>query len=253
VTRKEGNGTVEKLVNKPSDVAEEMVRQYEAKNVEVKEAIGQPVSDYLARVRKLTAGNCGRFEFCEVTEKEVREAIKKVDDKESFGPDNISYGCLKKLVDYIVQPLTEIINMSIQIAKYPRCWKTARVKPIWKGKGNNQSEATSYRPVALLPACGRIMEGLLAKQVDKYAKERSILHNSVHGFRSGHGTDTALVEVWEFVLGEVEKGNIVALCLLDVSAGFDSVPHINLLRKLEMYGYSDKALKWLASYLDSRK
>ena len=253
VTRKEGNGTIEKLVNKPSDVAEEMVRQFEAKNVEVKEAIGQPVSDYLARVRRLTAGNCGRFEFCEVTEKEVREAIKKVDDKESFGPDNISYGCLKKLIDYIVKPLTEIINMSIQIAKYPRCWKTARVKPIWKGKGNNRSEAKSYRPVALLPACGRIMEGLLAKQVDKYAKERSILHNSVHGFRSGHGTDTALVEVWEFVLGEVEKGNIVALCLLDVSAGFDSVPHINLLRKLEMYGYSDKALKWLASYLDGRK
>ena len=253
VKQKQGKDTVEKLVNKPSEVAEEMVRQYEAKNKEVKEAIGQPVSDYLARVRRLTAGSCGRFEFSEVTEKEVREAITKVDDKESFGSDHISYGCLKKLVDYVIKPLTEVINMSIQIAKYPRCWKTARVKPIWKGKGNNKSEAKSFRPVALLPACGRIMEGLLAKQVSKYAKERSILHNSVHGFRSGHGTDTALVEVWEFVLGEAEKGKIVALCLLDVSAGFDSVPHINLLRKLEMYGYGDKTLKWLASYLDNRK
>ena len=249
----EGKSKLEKLVNKPSEVAEEMVKQYKAKNEEVKEAIGQPAADYLTRVRKLTAGNCGRFDFNEVTEKEVREAIQKVDDKESFGADNISYGCLKKLIQYVTKPLTEIINMSIKISKYPRCWKMARVKPIWKGKGNNKSEAKSYRPVALLPACGRIMEGLLAKQVNKYAQERNILHDSVHGFREGHGTDTALAEVWEFVLGEVEKGNIVALCLLDVSAGFDSVPHINLLRKLEMYGYGDKTLKWLASYLERRK
>ena len=97
------------------------------------------------------------------------------------------------------------------------------------------------------------MERLLDSQVDNYARERNILHDSVHGFRSGHGTDTALTEVWEYVLGEVEKGKIVTLCLLDVSAGFDSVPHINLLRKLEMYGYGDRTLRWLASYVKDRK
>ena len=51
----------------------------------------------------------------------------------------------------------------------------------------------------------------------------------------------------------MEKGEIVALCLPDVSAGFDSVPHVNLLRKLEMYGYGDRTLRWLASYLDRSK
>ena len=253
VKRGEAKATVEKLVTKPDEVAEAMVKQYEAKNEEVKEAIGHPAMDYLAKVRRLTAGNCGKFNFKEVKEKDVREAIQKVDDKESFGVDLISYGCLKKPIDYVTKPLTEIINMSIRIAKYPRCWTTARVKPIWKGKGNDKSEAKSFRPVALLPACGRIMEGLLAKQINKHAKLRNILHDSVHGFRTGHGTDTALAEVWEYVLGEVERGRIVALCLLDVSAGFDSVPYINLLRKLEMYGYGDGTLKWISSYLEGRK
>ena len=73
---------VGKLVNKSSEVAEEMVPQYKSKNEEVKEAIGQPVIDYLARLQRLTAGNCGRFDLLEVTEKEVREAIQKVDDKQ---------------------------------------------------------------------------------------------------------------------------------------------------------------------------
>ena len=120
VKRSEGKTTTEKLVNKPEEVAEEMVRQYESKNEEVKKAIGEPALDYLGNVRRLTAGNCGRFEFCEVTEKEVKNAICKVDDKESFGVDLISYGCLKKLKDYVSAPLTEIINMSIRYAKYPR-------------------------------------------------------------------------------------------------------------------------------------
>ena len=44
-----------------------------------------------------------------------------------------------------------------------------------EGKGNEKSEAKSFRPVALLPACGRIIEGLLAKQMDSYSQERNIL------------------------------------------------------------------------------
>ena len=56
----------------------------------------------------------------EVTKQEVRDAIKKVDDKESFEPDYIGYGCLKKLIDYISRPLTEIINMSIQNCQVPK-------------------------------------------------------------------------------------------------------------------------------------
>ena len=112
---------MEKLINKPSEVAKEMVRQYEAKNEEVKAAIGEPVADYLSKVQRLTAGITGQFNFREGTEKEVREAIGKVDDKESFGVDLICYGCLKKLIDYVTVPLTEIIHLSIRIAKYPRC------------------------------------------------------------------------------------------------------------------------------------
>ena len=97
------------------------------------------------------------------------------------------------------------------------------------------------------------MEGLVVKKVNKYTQEQSILYGSIDGFRDGHGTDTGLAKVWKFVLEQVEKGNIVALCFLDGLAGFDSIPHINLLPKLEIYGYGDETLKWLASYLERRK
>ena len=42
------------------------------------------------------------------------------------------------------------------------------------------------------------------------------------------------------------------MSLLDVSAGFDTVPHAYLLRKLEALGYSQRTLKWFISYLEDR-
>ena len=39
---------------------------------------------------------------------------------------------------------------------------------------------------------------------------------------------------------------------VDVSAGFDSIPHTQLLRKLELICYDHQALKWLSDYLTGR-
>ena len=240
------------MATEPIGVAEAMVKQYMGKNLEVKQAIGKPSGDYLERVRRLTVGNCGKFTIEKVTEKQVRNMIRQVDKKGSFGIDLISYKDIKLLEKYVVKPLTELINLSIETGYYPRRWKTARVKPLWKGKGNDRNVPKSYRPVSLLAACARIMEALVARQVDEYAEMRGILHKNVHGYRKGRGTDTALLEVWESVLEDIDKRNIVAMCLLDVSDGFGSVPHPNLLRKLETYGYDNSSLEWFSSYLEGR-
>ena len=97
------------------------------------------------------------------------------------------------------------------------------------------------------------MEALIANQVDDFAENKGILHRNVHGYRKCRGTDTALLEVWETIMEDIEAKQIVAMCLLDVSDGFGSVPHTNLLRKLETYGYENAALEWFASYLGDRE
>ena len=90
--------------------------------------------------------------------------------------------------------------------------------------------------------------------MDKHAEQTGINHKNIHGFRPGRGTNTAILEFQEDLLWAVEEGLLLGLALLDVSAGFDSVPSINLLRKHQVgFGYGNKSLKWLASYLERRK
>ena len=136
-----------KTATEPTEIAEAMVKQYLGKNLSVRKAIGHSNGEYLERVRRMTVGNCSKFRIQKVTEEQVKNMIRKVDSKGSFGVDLISYKDIKLLEKYVARPLTELVNLSIETRYYPSRWKTARVKPLWKGEGNDRKIPKSYRPV----------------------------------------------------------------------------------------------------------
>ena len=86
-----------KLVNADQELAEVMLEQYRRKEGEVEAALGDAQGDYLAAGRRMSVGNKALFKFKKVTKQEVEAQIKKVDNKESFGHDKISYSFLKKM------------------------------------------------------------------------------------------------------------------------------------------------------------
>ena len=56
------------------------------------------------------------------------------------------------------------------------------------------------------------------------------------------------------ILQAVDRGDLAALVLLDLSAAFDTVDHSILLQRLQLtFGISDVAHQWFESYLCSRK
>ena len=94
------------------------------------------------------------------------------------------------------------------------------------------------------------MEAILARQLDEYQEKNNLVHPGAHGYRKCRGTNTAMIEVWEYVMRKTEKGELVALDFLDCSAGFDSIIHLYILRKMKVhYGMHEDSLKWLSSYL----
>ena len=51
---------------------------------------------------------------------------------------------------------------------------------------------------------------------------------------------------------EVEAGMMVGVMMIDLSAALDIVDHPLLLKKLELFGLDDGALKWISIYLSNR-
>ena len=80
----------------------------------------------------------------------------------------------------------------------------------------------------------------------------SYFHPNHHGFRAHHSTSTAMIQMYDSWVQAVDKGNLTGVCMLDMSAAFDVVDHGILLRKLGLYGFDEKALRWMGDYLSGR-
>ena len=88
--------------------------------------------------------------------------------------------------------------------------------------------------------------------------EHSYLHKLAEtnqsAYRRKHSTATTLLKIFNDVLLEHDKRNVVFLTLLYLSTAFDTVDYNILLNRLcNTYGYSGMALQWFTSHLSQRK
>ena len=71
-------------------------------------------------------------------------------------------------------------------------------------------------------------------------------------FIKGHSTTSVLHAMTDDRLRAIDKGLLVASCMLDMRKGFDISNHELLLDKLRSYGVTDENHAWFESYLSFR-
>eukprot|EP00660_Eupelagonema_oceanica_P019351 gene19351-biopygen3414 len=163
------------------------------------------------------------------------------------------YAPLAQVAEHVTPFLTELSNAIIIEREWPRCWKEAKVRTVWKNKGSRR-EIKTYRPIALLPAVSRVIEKIIAKQLMAQIQMVAALPHGQHGFRSRHGTHTAVMHLVAKIVEHMERREDVVLAAMDLSAAFDTVHHKSLLQKLrERAGVQGHALALLESYLTARQ
>ena len=96
------------------------------------------------------------------------------------------------------------------------------------------------------------MEKAIFNQLVFYLESNKLVHPNLHGSRSGHSTATALTQLYDTWVEEVEQGNMVGVLLCDQSAAFDLCDHVLLIEKLKLMGVDKCAAAWFSSYLSTR-
>ena len=69
---------------------------------------------------------------------------------------------------------------------YPNLWKRANVLPIHKKE--SQQLTKNYRPMSLLPICGKLFEKITIDEIYTHLQENNLLSPKQSGFRPGDST-----------------------------------------------------------------
>ncbi len=134
---------------------------------------------------------------------------------------------------------------------FPDMLKIAKIIPIYKK--DDETQLTNYRPISLLPTISKIFEKVIFKQLYKFFKNNNLFYNSQYGFREGHSTEFAAIELVDKITVEMDNMNSPINIFLDLSKAFDMLNHEILISKLEYYGLHGLSIELVKSYLSNRK
>jgi hypothetical protein len=116
-----------------------------------------------------------KFEFIHIVPTQVESLLSTLEIKSAPGVSSIPTIILKHCKSIIVPILTGIYYSCIDQAKFPIERKTAKVRPLYKNKGE-RFDVNSYRGIAILPPLAKIFERILAKQLTAYFDEEKLFH-----------------------------------------------------------------------------
>ena len=193
-----------------------------------------------------------RIDYVTIENEEIISLVRKINPNKATDSDGISGKMLLLCDDSVSIPLQIIYSNIFSTSIYPDIWKLANVTPIFK-KGDKQL-INNYRPLSLLPICGKILEKLIFNQLYSYLHTNNLITKNQSGFRPGDSTTNQLL----FLIDEIHQAFDCTLSVevrsvfLDISKAFDKVWHEGLVFKLEQNGISGSLLKLFQNYLNNR-
>ncbi|XP_006823245.1 uncharacterized protein LOC100368499 [Saccoglossus kowalevskii] len=173
---------------------------------------------------------------------DIRKLIMKSPNKSCL-LDPLPTPLLKPCLDSLLPYISMTINLSLQSGK---CQHYSSLQSSLHYLRRHHLITIHSRTIVLSPTCRfspKVLERIVASQLTDYLTANSLLEPLQSAYKKYHSTETALLKIHNDICSFIDSGNYVLLCLLDLSAAFDTIDHNILLNRMSNLGVTDMALQ----------
>ena len=151
---------------------------------------------------------------------------------------------VKECLDILALSITKLINCSLSEGVVPADFKKTVVTPLIKKASLPPDDLKNYRPVSGLCFISKLVECVVAAQLNDYVYSNGLENVKQSAYKLGHSTETALLSIKNYVHLALARGEATAVVLLD------TIDHGTLLECLSSwFGIGSVVLEWFKSYL----
>ena len=129
--------------------------------------------------------------FTPVSEEELLKILKSSPSK-SCDLDPIPTSLVKECGDILITRITKIV---ITEGSFPNCFKMAYVTPLQKKPSLDRNILKNYRPVSNLSFISKLIEKVVARQLNEFILHEGLLNVNQSAYKSSHSTETALLKI----------------------------------------------------------
>ena len=156
---------------------------------------------------------------------EVIKLCNLININKSSSVENVSSEILRDAFLAVPNILTNLFNLSFELAEIPNVWKMAKVTPL--PKAGNSKSVNNLRPISLLPLPSK--------------------------FRPNPSTASTTAYFINNIYDAMNRNELTIAVYIDAMKAFDTVNHEILIQKLDYFGIKGKNVKWVKNYLTNRK
>ncbi|GBM96885.1 hypothetical protein AVEN_61134-1 [Araneus ventricosus] len=118
----------------------------------------------------------------------------------------------------------EIFSTCFKLAKFPDPLKVGNIMLFHK-HDKSKTEASSYRPMSLLPTIGKGLEKLLTKRLNFHLEKNNRLSYLQYGFREGRSAEMTITKLLDTIHKGKASGDHVLVLSIDIKGAFDNIQH----------------------------
>jgi len=170
-----------------------------------------------------------------------QEKMRHLENGKAPGPDGIPNELLKRLPEGVHQVIHKLFISMWMTGTTAKAWKECQTVLLHK-KGS-EHELGNWRPIALANTLYKVLTGVIAKCLYKYAEHFNILSSAQEGFRKQKNTIRQLQNVMNIMSDAKTSQQDLYLLYVNFISAFNTIDHDKLLCIMHDLGFPEDAIE----------